>query len=564
VPLSSNPLPRNLLREDVHARLRNAIVDGTLAPGEQLRDGDLAARLGVSRTPVREALLELARADSSAPSRRSTVVAPIDPAAVRDAQAVVAAMHALAVRVAVPHLTASDLDEMRAANADFAAAQRRGDLDGAMDADARFHAVPVARSGNTAAAGVLAQYEPVLQRAERLRFASHEGAASAERHERLIDLCADGDPEAPPRWLPRSGRPCRPRAPPPHSPPPSPNRTFHETARVRPLPADVRPEPAAARPPLRPPRRSAHLGQARRRQQRSRLRGNKVRKLEYIVPDVLASGADTIVSIGGYQSNHTRQVAAVAAHLGLKARLVQEKWVPWDDPRTTRSATSCSRMMGADSRLDDAGFDIGIRDSWKQALEEVEAAGGTRTRSRPGRASTASAARLRELGVRGGRAGEAARRLLRHDRRVHRHRIDPCRHDRRFRGARGAHRRQASGPRNRRVGHPREDPRPGGRIARHTAELIELGRERDDEIQVLEGWAGELYGIPVDSTMEAMALGAQLEAMITDPVYEGKSLAGLIDLVRSGDISKDSTVLYAHLGGQPAINAYHSLWDPSA
>jgi 1-aminocyclopropane-1-carboxylate deaminase len=102
------------------------------------------------------------------------------------------------------------------------------------------------------------------------------------------------------------------------------------------------------------------------------------------------------------------------------------------------------------------------------------------------------------------------------------------------------------------------------RIARHTAELIELGRERDDEIQVLEGWAGELYGIPVDSTMEAMALGAQLEAMITDPVYEGKSLAGLIDLVRSGDISKDSTVLYAHLGGQPAINAYHSLWDPSA
>jgi 1-aminocyclopropane-1-carboxylate deaminase len=100
------------------------------------------------------------------------------------------------------------------------------------------------------------------------------------------------------------------------------------------------------------------------------------------------------------------------------------------------------------------------------------------------------------------------------------------------------------------------------RIARATAELIELGREvRDDEIQVLEGWAGDLYGIPVDSTMEAIALGAQLEAMITDPVYEGKSLAGLIDLVGSGDIPKDSTVLYAHLGGQPAINAYHSLWS---
>ena len=100
------------------------------------------------------------------------------------------------------------------------------------------------------------------------------------------------------------------------------------------------------------------------------------------------------------------------------------------------------------------------------------------------------------------------------------------------------------------------------RIARHTAELIELGRDlRDDEITVLEGWAGDLYGIPVDSTMEAIQLGAQFEAMITDPVYEGKSLAGLVDLVRSGDIQASSTVLYAHLGGQQAINAYHRLWS---
>ena len=98
--------------------------------------------------------------------------------------------------------------------------------------------------------------------------------------------------------------------------------------------------------------------------------------------------------------------------------------------------------------------------------------------------------------------------------------------------------------------------------AKQTAELIELGRDlRDDEITVLEGWAGEFYGIPVESTMNAIALGAQLEAMITDPVYEGKSLAGLIDLVRSGDIGRESTVLYAHLGGQPAINAYHRLWN---
>lgn len=106
--------------------------------------------------------------------------------------------------------------------------------------------------------------------------------------------------------------------------------------------------------------------------------GNKTRKLEYIVPDALASGADTLVSIGGYQSNHTRQVAAVAAKLGLKARLVQEKWVDWPDAVNDKVGNILlSRIMGAHVQLDSAGFDIGIRDSWERALEEVRAAGGT-------------------------------------------------------------------------------------------------------------------------------------------------------------------------------------------
>lgn len=292
--------------------------------------------------------------------------------------------------------------------------------------------------------------------------------------------------------------------------------------------------------------------------------GNKVRKLEYIVPDVLASGADTLVSIGGYQSNHTRQVAAVAAHLGLKARLVQEKWVPWDDPVNDKVGNILlSRMMGADSRLDDSGFDIGIRDSWKTALAEVEASGG-RPYAIPAGASEHPLGGLgfanwafevaeqeKQLGLffdtivvctvtgsthAGMIAGFAALEELT-----------------------GVKRRVLGIDASATLEKTRDQV---ARIARHTAGLIELGRElRDDEIHVLEGWAGDLYGIPVDSTMEAMALGAQLEAMITDPVYEGKSLAGLIDLVRTGDIPRDSTVLYAHLGGQPAINAYHSLWS---
>jgi len=99
------------------------------------------------------------------------------------------------------------------------------------------------------------------------------------------------------------------------------------------------------------------------------------------------------------------------------------------------------------------------------------------------------------------------------------------------------------------------------KIARNTAELIDLGRDlRDDEIVVLEGWAGDYYGIPVASTLDAIRLTGSLEGVILDPVYEGKSMAGLIDLVRTGELGRDSTVLYAHLGGQPALNAYSALF----
>src|SRR5206468_100334 len=105
--------------------------------------------------------------------------------------------------------------------------------------------------------------------------------------------------------------------------------------------------------------------------------GNKTRKLEYLAADALAQGCDTLVSIGGVQSNHTRQVAAVAAHLGLGCVLVQEHWVEWDDPGYVRVGNILlSRIMGADVRLSAAGFDIAFRPSWEEALGSVEAAGG--------------------------------------------------------------------------------------------------------------------------------------------------------------------------------------------
>ena len=287
--------------------------------------------------------------------------------------------------------------------------------------------------------------------------------------------------------------------------------------------------------------------------------GNKVRKLEYIVPDVLASGADTLVSIGGVQSNHTRQVAAVAAHLGLKAVLVQEAWVDWPDSVNDRVGNiMLSRIMGAEVRLDPAGFDIGIRDSWQQALADVEARGG-----RPyGIPAGASEHRLGGLGF-ANWAWEVQQQEQ--ELGVFFDTIIVCTvtgstHAGMIAGFAGQDRpRRIIGIDASATLEKTRDQ--VARIARQTAALIDLGRDvRDDEITVLEGWAGDLYGIPVQSTLEAIRLTGSIEGIILDPVYEGKSMAGLIDLVTAGEISKDSTVLYAHLGGQQAMNAYSALF----
>lgn len=313
------------------------------------------------------------------------------------------------------------------------------------------------------------------------------------------------------------------------------------------------------------PRLSSHLGGAKiwakREDCNSGLAfgGNKILKLEYIVPDVLAEGADTLVSIGGVQSNHTRQVAAVAAKLGLKAVLVQEAWVDWPDAVNDRVGNILlSRIMGADVRLDPAGFDIGFRDSWTRALDDVRSQGGTPYAIPAG----ASDHRLGGLGFANwAYEVEAQEQALG----VFFDTIVVCAvtgstqagmiagfagqdRPRRVLGIDASAKLTAT--------HDQV-----ARIARNTAELIELGRDlRDDEIVVLEGWAGDYYGIPVESTLEAIRLSGRLEAMIIDPVYEGKSMAGLIDLVINGDIGRDSTVLYAHLGGQPALNAYSALF----
>jgi 1-aminocyclopropane-1-carboxylate deaminase len=287
--------------------------------------------------------------------------------------------------------------------------------------------------------------------------------------------------------------------------------------------------------------------------------GNKTRKLEYLVPDALAQGADTLVSIGGVQSNHTRQVAAVAAHLGLKAVLVQEAWVDWPDSVNDRVGNILlSRIMGADVRLDPSGFGIEFKDSWEQAMADVREAGGVPY----GIPAGASDHRLGGLGF-AGWAQEVEQQEA--ELGVFFDTIVVCTvtgstHAGMIAGFAGQERpRRVIGiDASAKIDETRDQV---ARIARNTAKLIDLGRElRDDEITVLEGWAGDFYGIPVQSTLDAMRLVGRLEGVILDPVYEGKSMAGLIDLVTTGEIGRDSTVLYAHLGGQPAVNAYSALF----
>src|SRR5881296_1041087 len=235
--------------------------------------------------------------------------------------------------------------------------------------------------------------------------------------------------------------------------------------------------------------------------------GNKTRKLEYLAAEALAQGCDTLVSIGGVQSNHTRQVAAVAARLGLKCVLVQEHWVEWDDPNyETVGNILLSRIMGADVRLVDAGFDIAFRPSWQDALDSVVAAGGKPYAIPAGASDHAlgglgfahwaeevaeqeaelgvffdtvvvcSVTGSTQAGMVAGFAGqERPRRVI---------------------GIDGSAK-------------PKETLGQVTRIARATAELIELGRElRDDELVLDDRYHAGTYGIPDERTLDAIRLTA--------------------------------------------------------
>ncbi|WUE62833.1 GntR family transcriptional regulator [Streptomyces europaeiscabiei] len=188
------PVGRTLLRDRAYQAIRDAIVAGEIEPGAVVRDAEFAELLGLSRAPVREAFSRLVDEGLLESKPQSyTRVTPVVAADVRDAAAVVGAMHELATRTAVPRLFAADVETMRSANARFAAAVRTGDVDAALVADDALHDVLVRVSGNRAAASTIARYTPLIRRLERRRFGEGGNCRSAGLHEQLIEACAAGD-----------------------------------------------------------------------------------------------------------------------------------------------------------------------------------------------------------------------------------------------------------------------------------------------------------------------------------------------------------------------------------
>ena len=282
--------------------------------------------------------------------------------------------------------------------------------------------------------------------------------------------------------------------------------------------------------------------------------GNKLRKLEYIVPDAIASNADTLVSIGGVQSNHTRMVAAVAAKIGMKCLLIQESWVPHEDAVYDRVGNILlSRIMGAETQLVDEGFDIGIRESWRKALDEVRARGG-KPYAIPAGASVHKFGGLGYVGFAEEVRAQEEQMGLRFDYVIvctvtgstHAGMVVGFAADGRAQQVIGI---DASCT-------PAQTKAQVLEIAQNTADLVGVRPITAADIVLREEYAYPVYGVPSKATVDAIRLSARLEGMITDPVYEGKSMQGMIDLVQTGFFPKGSKVLYAHLGGAPALNGY--------
>lgn len=193
--MSISPVPRQLLSNEVYEQLRDAIVRSELAPGEKVRDIDLARRFGLSRTPVREALARLTEAGLIETKPASyTRVSVLDREDIQHTLAVMRALDTLAITTAVPIMTPDDIAAMREANGDFVSAVSRSDVRAAIVADDRLHGVPLAVTNNPHLARFMQQLHPKIHRILYRKFSTlFGGHDTISHHDALIDLCERGD-----------------------------------------------------------------------------------------------------------------------------------------------------------------------------------------------------------------------------------------------------------------------------------------------------------------------------------------------------------------------------------
>jgi len=255
------------------------------------------------------------------------------------------------------------------------------------------------------------------------------------------------------------------------------------------------------------------------------------------------------------QSNHTRQVAAVAAKLGLKCHLIQGSWVDWPDGIYDRVGNiQLSRILGADIEFSQEDFSIALKESWARGVEAVRKAGG-----KPyGIPAGASDHPLGGLGY----AGFAEE--LRKQEKDLGFRFDV------ILTASGSGSTQGGmvagfaeeGRASQVVGiditaKPEATRAMVMKIAQRTAEMVGVKRAIGDaDITLVEDYAYPAYGIPSKATLAAIRLAARLEGLVTDPVYEGKSMQGMIEMMRAGRFPAGTKLLYLHLGGVPALSGY--------
>ncbi len=292
--------------------------------------------------------------------------------------------------------------------------------------------------------------------------------------------------------------------------------------------------------------------------------GNKVRKLEWLAADAIKKGCDTLVSIGGIQSNHTRQVTAVAAVLGLKSYTVQETWLEWDDPIYDKVGNILlTRIMGGNPVIAGYGYSTAEKDTWEKVMNDIKAQGG-KPYAIPAGASNHP---LGGLGF-----ANFADEVVKQEKEmgVFFDTIVTCT----VTGSTQAGMVVgfANQDKKRRViGIDAADDAPMTRkavtkICNMTIKTINdaggSAKELDEnDIEINPNYSHPAYGIPNEETIASIKRVAGLEAMITDPVYEGKSIDGLIKMCENGEIPKGSKVLYVHLGGVPAVHSYYKVFE---